>query len=95
MGSGASKPLGRPGIDRPLTKSELEAIPRLSVPMLHVFGPKKGQRVVLNFRALRPPETSTDAEIRVHKALERGWWMHGAGEMCAGSMNYKKGCDCV
>ena len=31
----------------------------------------------------------------VHKALERGWWMHGAGEMCAGSMNYKKGCDCV
>ena len=69
MGGGASKVSGKPGIDRPFTQSELESIPRLSVPMLHVFGPKKGQSVTLKFRALRPPETTTDAEIRVHKAL--------------------------
>lgn len=71
MGGGASKPAPRPGIDRPLTRSELEAIPRLSIPMLHVFGPKKGKSVTLNFRALRPPETSEDAEIRVHNALRK------------------------
>ena len=71
MGAGASQPVGRPGIDRPFTKSELDAIPRLSVPMLHVFGPKKGQTVVLEFRALRPPESSTDAEVIVHKTLLR------------------------
>ena len=45
MGGGASKVSGKPGIDRPFTQSELESIPRLSVPMLHVFGPKKGQSV--------------------------------------------------
>ena len=71
MGGGASKTAGKPGIDRPFTQTELDAIPRLNVPMLHVFGPKKGQRAVLKFRALRPPETSTDAEIRVHKALAK------------------------
>lgn len=69
MGGGASKPIGKPGIDRPFTKSELEAIPKLSVPMLHVFGPKRGTTSVLKFRALRAPETIADAEIRVHRAL--------------------------
>lgn len=66
MGGGGSK-----AASAAATAASLENIPVLNVPMKHVFGPRKGEMVILKFRALRSPETTTDAEYRIHKALQR------------------------
>jgi Ca2+-binding EF-hand superfamily protein len=65
MGGGSSK-----AATAKATAAALENIPVLQVPMKHLFGKRKGETVTLKFRALRPPETTTDAEYRIHKALQ-------------------------
>ena len=67
MGAGTSK--NRLLMAKAVEQAKLDKIPRMEVPLTYVFGPKKGQTVTLKFRALRQPETSTDAEFRVHGAL--------------------------
>ena len=46
----------------------------LSLPLPPSLTPKKGTEVTLKFRALKPPETTNDAEYRIHKRLQREGW---------------------
>ena len=66
MGGGSSKTAAAT-----IAASSLANIPVLEVTMKHIFGSRKGTSAVLKFRALRAPETTTDAEYRIHKALQK------------------------
>jgi hypothetical protein len=64
MGGGASK---QETEARRLSSS----LPIMEVPMKHLFGRKRGDTAILKFRALKPPESTTDAEYRIHSALQK------------------------
>jgi hypothetical protein len=66
MGGGASKSGNSSSSEVPLAD-----IPILEIRMKHIFGSKKGETSVLKFRALRRPETTNDAEYRIHSGLQR------------------------
>tara|TARA_B100000780_G_C21048551_1_gene420974 strand:+ start:267 stop:1073 length:807 start_codon:yes stop_codon:yes gene_type:complete len=62
MGGGSSKPQAQ---------RRFSDLPILEVPLKHLFGPKRGETSILKFRALKAPETTSDAEYRIHSALQK------------------------